>query len=335
MKAILFEGPDTVAMREIDEPKLKDGYVKIKVAYAGICGGDINIYHGTHPRAKAPLVMGHELSGTVVEGHPTLEAGTPVTVNPLICCGHCEPCKTGNEHVCETLKLLGIDANGAMAEYILAPIERVVALPEGVDLRTGALIEPIAVAVHTVRDTGYVPGDSAVIFGAGTIGLCLAITLRSFGCTKLTVVEPNDFRRNLASEMGFDTINSVDEDVVAAVKARTNGSGADNVYDCAGHQSVADVLFDVVKVRGTIVIVAGYKKKPELNLIQGMFKEFKILFVRVYRDKDFRIAGELIVENEDFKKLLTNDLVPEQAVEGFDLMLAPGTTAIKVLYKFS
>lgn len=334
MKAILFEGPDKVALRQIDEPSLKEGYAKIKVSYAGICGGDINIYHGTHPRAKAPLVMGHELSGTIVEGHPTLEPGTPVTVNPLLCCGHCEPCKTGNEHVCETLKLLGIDADGAMSDYMLAPIERIVPLPKGVDLRTGALIEPIAVAVHTVRETGYVPGDDAVIFGAGTIGLCLALTLRSFGCTKLTVVETNDVRRNLAAEMGFDTVNPMTEDVVQAIKDRTNGSGADHVYDCAGHQSVADVLFDVIKVRGTIVIVAGYKKKPELNLIQGMFKEFKILFVRVYREKDFRIAGELIIAEKDFEKLLTHDLAPEDAQKGFDLMLAPGTTAIKVLFKF-
>lgn len=334
MKAILFEGPDKVALRDVPEPALKDGYAKIKVAYAGICGGDLNIYHGTHPRAKAPLIMGHELSGTIEGGHPTLAPGTPVTVNPLICCGRCEPCKTGNEHVCETLRLLGIDSDGAMGEYMLAPIERIIPLPDGVDLRTGALIEPIAVTVHTVRDTGYVPGDSAVIFGAGTIGLCLALTLRSFGCTKLTVVETNDFRRKLAAKMGFDTVNPADGNVVAAIKSRTNGSGADNVYDCAGHQSVADVLFDVVKVRGTIVIVAGYKKKPELNLIQGMFKEFKILFVRVYRDKDFRIAGELILADDNFKMLLTHDLAPEQVQEGFDLMLAPGTTAIKVLYNF-
>lgn len=334
MKAIVYEGPETVTLHQVERPAVREGYALIRVAYAGVCGSDLSIYYGTHPRAKAPLVLGHELSGTVVEGHPCLASGTPVTVNPLICCGHCEPCKTGNEHVCETLRLLGIDRDGAMGEYLLVPVDRIVPLPEGVDLREGALIEPIAVAVHTVRETGYVPGDSAVIFGAGTIGLCLALTLRAYGATRLTVVEINDRRRGLAAELGFDTLNPAEEDAVAAIRTRTGGSGADVVYDCAGHQSVADLLPDAVKVRGTIVVVAGYKKPPALNLIQGMFKEFRMLFVRVYREKDFRIAGDLLANVKDYARLITHELPPEKAREGFDHMLSPDTNAVKILFKF-
>jgi len=334
MRAVVYEGPNTIALKDVSEPFVKEGFTKVKIAYAGLCGGDVGIYGGLHPRAKAPLIMGHEASGWIVEGHPTLEPGTGVTINPLITCGVCAPCRTGDEHVCQTLGLYGIDADGAMADYMLVPNCRIIPLPAGMDLETGALAEHVAVVVHAIRETGYLPGDNAVIFGAGPVGLALGIALRTWGCTNLVIIEVNPTRRGFAESLGFDTVDPALEDVVEVVKSRTGGRGTDHVYDCAGHQSVAALLPQVVKVRGTIVIVALYKKQPELDMRQCVFVEAVLRFVRVYRDIDFVIAAELLQTEPDFKKLITHVLEPSEVQAGFDMMFDPKTTSQKILLKF-
>jgi len=333
LKAIIYEGPKTIALRDVAEPVMIEGFVKIRVAYTGICGGDIGVYNGTHPRAKAPLIMGHEAVGTIVEGHPTLPPDTPVAVNPLITCGGCAPCRRGDEHVCQKLGLYGIDDSGGMADYMLVPARRIIPLPAGLDIKTGALAEPVAVVVHAMRETGYMPGDNAIVFGAGPIGLAQALALRAFGCTNLAIVEVNANRREFAENLGFDTIDG-GADVLQEVLKRTEGNGADHVYDCAGHQSVVDLLPHVARIKGRIVVVAHYKKKPEMDFALGMFKEFSMYFVRVYRDADFKIAVELLCREPDFAKLITHALQPEDAQKGFDMMLDPETDAVKILFDF-
>lgn len=333
MKAIIYQGEKSITVNEKDIPEVKEGWALIKTSFVGICGTDLNIYAGAHPRATAPLVMGHEFSGILLKGHPTLKEGTRVTVNPLLTCEQCTPCQTGQSHVCETLKLVGIDCDGAMAEFVLAPVERVVPLPDHLSGELGALIEPVAVAVHAARQSEYIPGDNVVIYGGGTIGLCVAMTLKSFGATKVIVVEPNELRLNKVRELGFEGINPTTQDVESLVKEFTNGVGADFVFDCAGHPSVAGQLTTIVKVRGKIVIVAAYKKPTELNLLQGMFKELNISFVRVYTHKDFKIAIDIVGSEPDYEKIITHVLPVEEAQKGFDLLTSP-SDAIKVLYKF-
>ncbi|MFC0271809.1 zinc-binding dehydrogenase [Metabacillus herbersteinensis] len=334
MKAIVYEGPQTVSFQNKELPKVTEGWALIKTSYVGICGTDLNIYAGVHPRATAPLIMGHEFSGTIVSGHPTFIEGTPVTVNPLLTCGTCIPCSTGQSHVCETLKLIGIDCDGGMAEFVKVPVDRVIPLPDGISLEAGALTEPVAVAVHAARQGGYMPGDHVVVFGAGTIGLCVALTLRNYGAVHVTVVETNELRLKKAEELGFGIVNPTTENVKEAILARTNGTGADFVYDCAGHPSVVSQVTDIVKVRGNIVIVAAYKKPAEVNLLQGMFKELSIRFVRVYTDKDFEIAAELLKSDKDFEKIITHILSPEDAKKGFNLLTSQ-TDAVKVMYQFN
>ncbi|WP_080848338.1 zinc-dependent alcohol dehydrogenase [Cytobacillus gottheilii] len=333
MKAIFYEGAEHVAFKEAEMPKLPDGWALIKTSHVGICGTDLNIFAGTHPRAAAPLIMGHEFSGTVLEGHPALEAGTKVTVNPLLSCGKCGPCLTGQPHVCESLKLIGIDCDGGMAEYVAAPIDSIIPLPDDMSLEAGALAEPVAVAVHAVRQGGYVPGDRVVVFGAGTIGLCVALVLRSLGATDIIVAETNEHRLAMAKELGFVSVNPLNEDVNSVVLEKTNGLGADFVFDCAGHPSVLTQLTELVKVRGNIIIVAAYKKPAAVNLLQGMFKELSIQFVRVYTPRDFEIAIDLLHSQSSFEKMITHVLPPEEAEKGFEL-LTTGTNAVKVMYTF-
>jgi len=334
MKTIQFLGPEKVGLIEAPIPEIPSGWARIKVSYSGICGSDLNIYGGTHPRAKIPLILGHEFSGVLDHDTDTLKKGTPVTANPLIFCGVCTPCREGNSHVCNSLGLYGIDAPGAMAEYVVVPQNAIVKLPQGVSLESGALVEPVAVVVHAVRETGFTPGDNALIFGAGPIGLGLAIVLRLYGARGLVIAETDAKRLALAESMGFETVNPAKIDIADFAASKTGGDGYDRVYDCAGVPAVSMRLLDVVKVRGQIVIVAGYKKSAEMPFYKGMIKEPKIEFVRVYRQKDFEIAAEMVAQEPLFGKLITHLLPPEKAGEGFEILTTQGTGAVKVLMKF-
>ncbi len=334
MKAIRYLGANEIALVQTEVPVAEKDMAKIKVSHSGICGTDLNIYAGTHPRAKAGLVMGHEFSGTLENDVGEFKKGDRVTVYPLISCGHCTPCKNGNGHVCNTLGLYGIDKDGGFAEYALVPKDNLVRLPDNLSMKIGALIEPIAVAVHTLRETAFTPGDQALVFGAGAIGLCVALTLRLFGARDITVAETDESRLALARELGFQTLNPAKEDVLAFVRKKTNGDGFDTVYDCAGAQAVADLLFDAIKVKGQIVIVASYKKPAALPLFKGMAKELSVRFVRVYRKKDVEIAAEIAAKEPLYEKIITHVLPAERAQEGFDLLFTKGTGAVKVMYKF-
>lgn len=333
MQAIVYEGPHTLSVREIEKPK--EGWALVKVSHAGICGTDLNIYAGTHPRAKAPLVMSHEFSGTLESDDvPGIPKGSPVTVYPLLSCGHCQPCQTGNGHVCNTLGLLGIDCDGGFAQYVSVPVQSIIPLAPEVSQKLGALVEPVAVAVHTLRERGFVPGDNALVFGCGTIGLCVALTLRKFGASCVLMMETDEARAQMAREMGFEVVSPMGLEVESYCKERTRGNGYDWVFDCAGVQPVADVLLDAVKVRGHIVVVAAYSKPASLPLIKGMFKETDLQFVRVYRFKDFEVAAQIVAADPSFEQIITHVLPVAKAQKGFDLLTTKGTGAVKVMFCF-
>ena len=332
MKSIVYQSAQAVTVEEKSLPEIGPGEVLIKVAYVGVCGSDMNIYVGVHPRAKAPLIMGHEFSGTIVAGHPTLPKGTPVTVYPLLSCGHCEPCLNGYAHVCNTLRLIGIDCDGAMAEYVKVPVDKVMPIPATLSMKLGAFLEPLAVGVHAVRRSGYKPGDTAVVFGAGPIGLCVASCLKYFGATQVLVVEANPYRLGIAKQLGLTPIDTTKEDVRARIKELTGGINADFAFDCAAHPSVQTVLMDVIKVQGTAVIVGSYKKPPEVDLLKVEFKELTMIGIRVYERRDFEIATQILQSGSiDFDAMLSVSS-PEQAPAVFKDLLK-GSNTIKMLFK--
>ena len=331
MKSIIYSGAQDVRVEEKSLPEIAAGEVLIKVAYVGVCGSDMNIYQGVHPRAKAPLVMGHEFSGTIVAGHPTLPKGTPVTVYPLLSCGHCEPCLNGYAHVCNTLKLIGIDCDGAMAEYVKVPVDKVMELPKTLSLKLGAFLEPLAVGVHAVRRSGYRPGDRAGVFGAGPIGLCVASCLKYFGA-QVIVIEANPYRLGVAKKLGCTTIDAANEAIVDKVREYTKGINADFAFDCAAHPSVQTHLMDVLKVQGTAVVVGSYKKPPEVDLLKVEFKELSMIGIRVYERRDFEIATEMLQSGAIDFELMLSESSPDAAPEVFQGLLKGGDT-IKMLFK--
>jgi (R,R)-butanediol dehydrogenase/meso-butanediol dehydrogenase/diacetyl reductase len=334
MKSAVYHDAKTVRVEDKPIPVPQPGWALVKVSHSGICGTDLNIYAGAHPRAKGPLILGHEVSGTLISGHSSLPEGTPVTIRPLLFCGECEPCRNGYSHVCKDLKLVGIDRDGGMAEYVCAPEETIHALPEGVSMKLGALIEPLAVGVHAVRQSEFVPGDTALVFGAGPIGMCVAASLQLLGAGRVLIVENNPFRLKMAAELGFESLNPAEGDIIASILSATGGKGADFTFDCAAHPSVAELLPKATKVRGTIVIVGAYKYPAPVDLLQVMFKELKLRGVRVYSPQDFEIAAQLLKKSFPFDKLVTHVLPIEDIQQGFDL-LTGGGDAVKVMIEIA
>lgn len=333
MKSIEYQGVQAVKVGERAIPEVGPGEVLIKVAYVGVCGSDMIIYQGVHPRAQAPLIMGHEFAGTIVQGHRRLAPGTPVTVYPLLSCGHCDPCKNGYAHVCNTLKLIGIDCDGGMADYVKVPEDNVLPIPGGFSLKLGAFIEPVAVGVHAVARSRYRPGDTAVVYGAGPIGLCVAGCLAYFGASQVMVIEANPHRLNVARQLGFTAIDAANDDIRAQVLEHTHGRNADLVFDCAAHPSVHATMLDILRVQGTGVVVGSYKKPPEVDLLKVEFKELTLVGTRVYERRDFETAIAILQSGRiDFDRLLTV-AAPEDAPGQFASLLKGGNDTIKLLFK--
>src|SRR5450756_1393413 len=170
MVAAIWLATDKMQVTDVLTPEVPEGWALIKVAYNGICGTDLAILHGKHPRATAPLIMGHEMSGWVEQAGATgPAAGTLVVVEPLISCGECRSCKNGLTHVCRQLALYGIDAPGGMAQYVALPPGVLHAVPDGVDPRTATLAEPPAVPVHALERSGMQRGEVVDEYGARPI----------------------------------------------------------------------------------------------------------------------------------------------------------------------
>lgn len=331
MLAAVYHGPMQVRLETVLKPSPPEGWALIEVSHCGICGTDTFIVGGTHPRARAPLVLGHEFSGTLLEVNGEgFAVGATVVVEPLISCGACHACRTGNAHVCKNLRLYGIDAPGGMAQYMVAPLEKLHRVPEGVSLELAALAEPLAVAVHALRRSAFKPGDAVAVLGAGPIGLLLALALRASGARSVLVSEASEDRLGVARELGFTAIDAK-ADPVQAILERTHGEGADLCFDAAGHPAVAEILTRLTRVRGQIMLVGSYKKPAPVDLQSIVFKEQNMNGTRVYAPEDFTIALEMIRAGAMPLGQLITRLPFSELERGFELAFAGGR-AIKVMF---
>lgn len=331
MRAAVWSGPDTIEAQNVALPEVPEGWALVRTEMTGLCGTDFSILHGTHPRAAAPLVMGHEITGIVeVAGDGGPAAGTRVAVEPLIHCGACHPCREGDTHVCRALNLYGIDVAGSLAEYVALPASALIPVDGSVPLREAALAEPLAVAVHAVSRSGLAGGERVVVFGAGPIGVLTALVARQQGAGSVLISEPSEPRRQVAETLGFATVAPGD-DPVEAILAATGGDGADIVFDSAAHPSVAAMLPRAVRVRGTIVLVGVYKQPVPVDLQALTFAENTVVGVRVYTRAAMERAVALIEGGElGLDRIPTQVFALEDTREAFELAMSAGGV-LKVL----
>ena len=265
MKVGVFAGPEIVEVQEWPVPTVGPGQVKIKVAYSGICGSDVEVLHYRHGGMRLPdwppmpMVGGHEASGVIVEMGPGIKGdwkvGQRVGLNFWGACGVCYYCRTKREHFCEHMSYM----TGSFAEYGVWPEGALYALPDDMSFELAALMEPTSIAVHAVDQTEIQNGQTLVISGGGTIGmLSLAVALNAGAC-KVLVSEPIASKRKRALEMGADmAVDPRTEDLAAAAAKLTGGRGFDAAVEASGNLGAAAQLIDLVDKGGTVVWAGMY-----------------------------------------------------------------------------
>ena len=338
MQSIVWHGKHDLKLTEVKEPVCSDGEAILEVKYAGICGSDLTIYLGKHQRAKPPTILGHEFSGVVVErrgvGYPAVQVGDRVAVNPAYSCGQCELCLAGNGHICEKKGLYGVDSDGGFARYVKVALKAPIRLPEAASFEEGVLAEPLAVAVRAVRIGRFACGESALVIGAGPIGLLTAMVARVAGARKLLLVEPQPFRKQLAESLGFLVITP-DQATREHVLDLMGGRGIDVVFDAAGVPPAARLSMALVKRTGRIVVVAVYKEAVPVDLITLGYGEIEILGSCVYTPADYATSVGLIAERQvDPLPLVTHRLPLAEGI-GAIQELTRGMNAQKVLLAVS
>ncbi|MGW9156008.1 MULTISPECIES: 2,3-butanediol dehydrogenase [unclassified Microbacterium] len=303
MKAALFHAKEDLRIEEVPEPTPGPGQVKLRNAYAGICGSDLHVYYSPeaagldleHPHpvtgATLPQILGHEFSGTVVElgeGVSDVAVGDRVAVWPIYYCGECPACRRGMFNACQKIGFHGLSSDGGgMAEFTTVDATKLHVLPENVDLRMGALVEPMSVAWHAVSRSGVEAGGTALIAGAGPIGIGVWFALRARGVERVLVSEPSAERRAIIAALGATVVDPVNEDLAAAVATLTDGDGVDVAFDAAGVGAAISSSLASLVPGGRVVVVAIHERTMDFLPTQLVMAETEIAGALAYLPEDF------------------------------------------------
>jgi len=272
MKALLLSKYKHLEFADLPEPKLGPGEVLVRVAACGICGSDVHGYDGSSGRRIPPIVMGHEAAGIVAalgDGVTDFAEGDRVTFDSTVYCGICAPCRRGEINLCDNRQVLGVSCAdyrraGAFAEYVAVPSRIVYRLPDSLSFAEAAMLEAVAVAVHAVSLVRISPESTALVVGAGMIGLLAAQALSAAGCTRVFVADIDSSRLNLAQDLGAIAVLPAEADVVAQVLQLSAGAGVDVAVEAVGKTETVTAAVECVRKGGTVVLVGNIS--PEITL---------------------------------------------------------------------
>ena len=332
--ALVYTGPKNVEVRDVPVPEPRQGSIKVRMAFCGICGTDIGIFSGKHPRAKAPLILGHEFVGRVDQcsDHSRFQPGDRVVAYPLISCGECYACRNGTPHVCANLRLIGIDQDGGLTDHVWIDESVLFKVPDTLSDRIAALVEPLAVVVRALHQARFELGQNAVVMGAGPIGLLTAIALRHAGASKILISDVDQGRLDLCRHLGFDTVDVRSESLIERVYEATHNDGADTVFECSGVESAALEMTQVVRVGGTICLTATHKNAHAVQLIDVNFKELTLVGSRVYTKSEFGSAVALAeVLAHELEHVITQTVTLSHSAKVFDMIADPSQNTVKIL----
>lgn len=285
MKALLLTEYKQMEVTDVDEPEVGPDDVLVQVEACGICGSDIHGYDGSTGRRIPPLVMGHEAAGVVVQTGANvtdLPDGTRVTFDSMVSCGKCEFCLDGHRNLCDDRMVLGVSCgdyrrHGAFAERISVPRRIVYTLPDGLPFEHAALVEAVSVAVHAANVTPISLGDTAVVVGAGMIGLLTLQAVRAAGATRVIAVDRNDKRLSVAKELGADEVLRGDQcDVPAVIREMTRGRGADVAFEVVGATPTVVTAIESVRKGGAVCLVGNVSPTIELPLQSVVTREISL-----------------------------------------------------------
>ncbi|OGK96451.1 MAG: hypothetical protein A3I14_10805 [Candidatus Rokubacteria bacterium RIFCSPLOWO2_02_FULL_73_56] len=332
MRASFYQGSRTFTTGSAPRPVPQAGEALVRVERVGICGTDLHIYQG-HLDHRVPRggVIGHETFGEVVEAPAGggVAAGDRVVVEPLWFCGACRACRMGASYLCYGLKVLGVDLPGGMQEYWAVPAARLLKVPPTLADDHAALVEPLAVATHDVRRAQVQAGDRVLVFGGGPIGALIALVARQRGA-EVAVAEVNPFRVALLESFGLTTVGP-DIDVSRFTADWTGGEGVDVAFEVTGNPAAARAVTDVVRVWGTVSIVAIHAEPIPVNLYALFARELNVHGARLYAREDWEEAIRLAASGAiPLAPLVSRKIRLEELQQGMEQALAGGPV-MKVL----
>ena len=286
MKALVYDGVETLGFRDVPDPTPRDGEHLIKIEAVGICGSDMHAYLGHDARRPAPLILGHEGAGTTVGGP---KDGMRVTINPLVSCGVCTACQSGRENLCPDRQIISMPPReGAFAQYVSMPESNLVEVPDHVPMSIAALAEPMAVSWHAVRlATEALHPDldkRALVIGGGAIGLAAALALRAMGASDVTIAEPNDMRRSFLIRQCSQN----------AVKSTTGTFPI--VIDAVGYAATRATASSLAEPGGVIAHIGLGEDMGGLDVRRMTLQEITFIGTYTYTVQDFRDTAQAMFD---------------------------------------
>lgn len=323
-----------VEVKELDKLSVGNLDVLIRVKAAGICGSDVHAYSGTHPFRKPPMVLGHEVSGKVVEvgkGVTQFHPGDRVTVEPQKSCGNCTYCKEGSYHLCTSKVMAGVEGwTGSFAEYFLAPESRVYRLPEQVNYDLGVLAEPLAVGVHAVRISRMQLNENVVVLGTGPIGLCAAIAAQETGHKHVFCTDVNDFRLKKAREFGILTVN-VERESVETKSKKYAPDGFDVAILTVTSVQVVNQALQLVRRGGRVIIVSVFTSDIPINLGLVQNREIRIEGSNTYTREDFMQSLSILSNRKELEQIITHHIGFDGINKAMEELTSSETQALKII----
>lgn len=332
----VMTAPGEIIFREIENPIPAAGEVVVKIMRIGVCGSDIHVWHGKHPFTSYPVTQGHEVSGEITalgEGVTGLSVGQKVTIQPQVVCGKCYPCRHGKYNLCEELKVMGFQTTGVASEYFAVDAAKVTPLPESMSFDEGAMIEPLAVAVHAVRKFGDMQGVRVAVLGAGPIGILVAQAAKGMGAESVLITDVSDVRLEKAKECGVDfCVNTKSVNFGAALVDAFGPDKADVIYDCAGNDVTMGQAIQYARKGSTIILVAVFAGLAKVDLAVLNDHELDLNTTMMYRNEDYLEAIELVrAEKVHLKPLISKHFAFCDYAEAYRYIDANRETTMKVL----
>ncbi len=340
MKALVLNEYKKLDLLDVPSPEIAPNEVLVRVRSCGICGSDVHGYDGSSGRRIPPVIMGHEASGEIASvgsAARQFKPGERVTFDSMICCRNCVFCREGRPNLCEDRRVLGVSCedyrrHGAFAEYVAVPDHIVFRVPDGVSFDEAAMVEPVSVAVHAVARATPSLGDSALVVGAGMIGLLTIQALRSAGCGRIFSVDLAADRLRLAKELGADeTIQAGNgTDVPTLVRGMTGGLGADLVMEAVGADVTVAMSIDSVRKGGRVVLIGNIAPTVSFGLQSVVTREIDVLG-SCASSNDYPACLDLMRRGAIRVRPVLSDSVPlDRGQEMFDrlYMREPGLTKV-------
>lgn len=328
-----------IQLLEVPVPEVGDDDILIEMKRVGICGSDIQVYHGKHKYMTFPVVQGHEGSGIIAEMGKNVKGfaiGDKVTVQPQVFCGNCAPCKLGAYNVCENLKVYGVHTTGLAQDYFIVNSSKVLKLPDNMEFDQGAIVEPMAVGVHAAKRSGEINGKNLIVLGAGTIGNLTAQAAKARGANVM-ITDINPKKLNTAKKCGIGIcVNTMEEDLSGAIKKHFGDNGADVIIDCAAVKASINQALNNARCSSKIVIVGNFKQPIEIEMPVLQRREVDMIGVMMYVREDYEDAIKLLSKGKINTELLISKYFNiRQFQEAYKFIDDNATDVMKVMLKVS